>query len=248
MPDLIFPKAILFDMDDTILNSTGKSAECWQTLAQQFAPACGGVHPEALCQAMVESSRWFWSDPDRHRTGRLDMMAARTKVIADALQQLGIADETLPREMAKVLRALRDDAMSFFPEAVEVLTALQAMPIALALVTNGEPGEQRAKIERFELASYFETIVVEGEFGIGKPDLQVYRHTLDLLGVVPREAWMVGDNLEWDVLGPQRVGMRGIWLDARGSGLPPGMSLHPDRIIRSLTELLEDVKRARPSH
>ncbi len=244
MPDLVFPKAILFDMDDTILDSTGKSAECWQTLAQQFAPACG-LSPDALCQAMVDSSRWFWSDPERHRIGRLDMMAARTKVIADALLRLGVADQTLPLEMAKVLRLLRDEAMALFPEAVEVLTVLQPMPIALALVTNGERGEQRAKIERFALAPYFSRIIVEGEFGIGKPDLQVYRHTLDVLGVAAREAWMVGDNLEWDVLGPQQVGMRGIWLDARRTGLPPGLASHPDRIIHSLRELLDDVMNAR---
>jgi putative hydrolase of the HAD superfamily len=247
VPGLVFPKAILFDMDDTLLNSTGKAAECWQTLAERFAPACGGVHPDALCQALVESSRWFWGDPERHRVGRLDMMAARTRVIADALRRYGVDGEDLPREMAKDLRALRDDAMALFPEAIEVLRALQARQIALALVTNGEPSEQRAKIDRFALAHYFATIIVEGEFGIGKPDLQVYRHTLELLGVAPREAWMVGDNLEWDVLGPQRVGMRGIWLDALGAGLPPGISLQPDCIIRSLRELLQDLEQARQS-
>ena len=31
---------------------------------------------------------------------------------------------------------------------------------------------------------------------------------------------MVGDNLEWDVAAPQRLGMSGVWIDARGRGLP----------------------------
>jgi putative hydrolase of the HAD superfamily len=48
----------------------------------------------------------------------------------------------------------------------------------------------------------------------------------------------VGDNLEWDVAAPQRLGIAGIWLDVAGAGLPPASLVHPDRIIRSLTELL----------
>jgi putative hydrolase of the HAD superfamily len=135
--------------------------------------------------------------------------------------------------------------MRLFPDAVEVLGTLRAFPVTLALITNGEKGEQRAKIERFALAPYFSTILVEGEFGAGKPDERVYRHTLEQLGIAPHEAWMVGDNLEWDVLGPQRVGVRGIWRDSHGTGLPSASPVRPDRIIRSLHELLADIEQAR---
>jgi putative hydrolase of the HAD superfamily len=92
-------------------------------------------------------------------------------------------------------------------------------------VTNGAAEVQRAKIERFELAPLFDAIVVEGEFGLGKPEPAVYAHALASLGVAAADAWMVGDNLEWDVLTPRRLGMKGIWiaraptaLDASGAG------------------------------
>jgi FMN phosphatase YigB (HAD superfamily) len=49
---------------------------------------------------------------------------------------------------------------------------------------------------------------------------------------------MVGDNLDWDVAGAQAVGIYGIWLDKDGLGLPPDATAKPDRIIRSLPELL----------
>ena len=84
---------------------------------------------------------------------------------------------------------------------------------------------QRAKIERFGLAPLFDAIVVEGEFGVGKPEPAVYAHALAALGVSAADAWMVGDNLEWDVVTPRRLGMKGIWiarvptaLDVAGSG------------------------------
>jgi putative hydrolase of the HAD superfamily len=62
---------------------------------------------------------------------------------------------------------------------------------------------------------------------------------MEALRVKPHETWMVGDNLEWEVAAPQRLGIFAIWHDALGRGLPPGTTIRPDRIIRSLSELLE---------
>ena len=52
-------------------------------------------------------------------------------------------------------------------------------------------------------------------------------------------SWMVGDNLTYDVGGAQAVGIHAIWLDVRGRGLPDPAPAAPDRIIRSIAELLD---------
>ena len=49
---------------------------------------------------------------------------------------------------------------------------------------------------------------------------------------------MVGDNLEWEVAAPQRLGIHAIWYDPVGEGVPPGSTAKPDRIVQSLSELL----------
>jgi len=116
---------------------------------------------------------------------------------------------------------------------------LRASGCRLALLTNGSAQMQRSKIDRFALAGHFDTILIEGEVGFGKPDPRVYQRALELLGVAPGDTWMVGDNLEWDVAEPQRQGIYGIWIDVRGSGLPQGHPVRPDRIIRKLSELRE---------
>jgi putative hydrolase of the HAD superfamily len=51
------------------------------------------------------------------------------------------------------------------------------------------------------------------------------------------DAWMVGDNLEWEVEIPQRLGIYAVWVDVIGAGLPPDSPIRPDRIIRTLAEL-----------
>jgi putative hydrolase of the HAD superfamily len=99
---------------------------------------------------------------------------------------------------------------------------------------------QRAKIERFALTHRFDHIQIEGEHGFGKPEEKAYRHAMAALGVGPADTWMVGDNLEWEIAAPQRLGIYAIWIDVHGDGLPPGSTVKPDRIIRSLTELVPD--------
>jgi FMN phosphatase YigB (HAD superfamily) len=56
--------------------------------------------------------------------------------------------------------------------------------------------------------------------------------------VGPDETWMVGDNLEWEIMTLQRLGIYAIWLDGYGVGLPRNSPIRPDRIIRRLSELL----------
>lgn len=128
--------------------------------------------------------------------------------------------------------------MTELPGAIDALRRLRDRGVALALLTNGDTQGQRNKIERFGLAPFFNDILVEGELGYGKPDLRVYSRALSSLEVEPGETWMVGDNLEWDVSAPQKLGIAGIWVDYAGTGLPPATDVVPDRIMRSISELV----------
>jgi putative hydrolase of the HAD superfamily len=118
------------------------------------------------------------------------------------------------------------------------LQRLCGQGIRLALITNGNADLQRRKINRFGLEPYFDYILVEGEFGVGKPDARVYQHVLEQLKVKPNQAWMIGDNLEWDVVAPQRLGIFGVWNDFARKGLPESSTVQPDRIIHTITELV----------
>jgi putative hydrolase of the HAD superfamily len=233
------PKAILLDLDDTIVALSASADPYWQQVCERFAGQVEGLTPQALFDALKESRTWFWSDSQRHQRGRMDLEAARREIVAHAFSRLGIDAPELTNEIADAYSRERDAGIYLLPGAVEALRHFRERGIRLALVTNGRADSQRQKIERFGLAPFFDCIVIEGEFGVGKPDERVYTHTLARLGLPPEEVWMVGDNLEWDVAGPQRLGIKGIWVDFAGSGLPADSSVRPDHIVGSLAELVE---------
>jgi putative hydrolase of the HAD superfamily len=227
-------KALLVDLDDTLLDYSGGVDACWES-ACEAAPK---VERAALLAALLESRQWFWSDPVRHRRERVDMLGAWTKIAARALEACGEPDPRTAGAIAEIYAARRRAAWRLFPEASEFLAALRERNVPLALVTNGDARHQRDKIARHDLARWFDAILIEGELGYGKPDEAVYREALRRLGVSAADAWMVGDHLEFDVGAPQRFGLRGVWVDRAGAGVPPNGDVVPYQIVSNLSVLL----------
>ncbi len=236
------PRAILLDLDDTILDCGDVNA-AWLTVVGEFRDAIAGLEPANLSQRIRTTAEAFWSDPDRHRIHRQDLRTSRRQIVERTFES--IAGEGGPRltratahAIADRLTVYREEQVCVFPGAIETVEALRSQGVRLALVTNGASEPQRAKIDKFDLARHFDHVQVEGEMGFGKPEERAYRHALEALRAAPAEAWMVGDNLEWEVTAPQRLGMFGVWHDHLRTGLPEGSTHKPDRIILSLTELL----------
>ena len=144
----------------------------------------------------------------------------------------------LARSASQSYREMRSAGVELFAGALDTLIGLDRLGLRLGLITNGNEPAQRAKIDRFGLAKLFHHVLIEGEFGCGKPDPRVYWTSMNALGCRPSNTWMVGDNLEWEVAAPQQLGLTAIWVDPSGHGLPLGTSIRPSSIIRSVTEVL----------
>jgi putative hydrolase of the HAD superfamily len=236
------PGAMLIDLDDTILSAYGRADIAWHEVAKEFAHELAPLSPQRVAAAIAASGREFWATAAAE--WRLKLAEARHEVVRGGFAALAAADARsalsghLAMRLADRFTAYREEQMFVFPGAHEAIDALKARGVKLALVTNGAAGIQRAKVERFALAHRFDHIQIEGEHGFGKPDERAYLHAMQALGVQAADTWMIGDNLEWEVEVPQRLGIYAIWMDAHGEGLPAGSTIKPDRIIRSLAELL----------
>lgn len=226
---------MLLDLDGTIIDSRLTAQEAWQAVCCEASPLLG-LAAEQLQSAITASANWFWADPQRGRAGRTDLHRATRQIVERALSGLGAGTAELAAQIGNSFRERRDEFV-MLTGSIEALEALESRGITLALITNGAGAVQREKIERFGLARFFQHIFIEGELDFGKPDERVYRHAVATLGAQLSETWIVGDDLEWEVAAPQRIGMYAIWIDSLGRGLPPGSAVQPDRVIRSLSEL-----------
>jgi putative hydrolase of the HAD superfamily len=233
------PQAILLDMDDTILSyDHGVDTDlCWRETCGHLSEQ---LNTEHLITAIKKRAKWHWSDSERHRIGRMDLRKARSEIIAAALLELEFNDSALADQLAYTYGELRDKAVQPFTGAIETVQCLKRMGIKLAMLTNGNTEPQWIKIRKFGLAPLFDIILVEGNFGVGKPDQRIYLHAIQQLGTVAENTWMVGDNFEWEIAAPQRLGIKGIWIDHKKVGVPVTSETQPYRIIQTLSQLLDD--------
>lgn len=236
-------EAVLLDLDDTILDSSAGLEDAWRTVARALADAMGDVEQGAVVAQIRTSSDWFWSDDERHRTGRLDLRASRRAVLRHVCESFGRPLPAVADEIADLYSKLREGALAPFDGALEALARLREKAPALGLVTNGAADAQRAKIERFDLARFFDVIVVEGELGCGKPDPRNFRHALEAVGTAPERALMAGDNYECDVLGGLGAGLHAVWIDREERAAPPPGRPAPPREHSTLASFVALVEK-----
>ena len=89
----------------------------------------------------------------------------------------------------------------------------------LGLITNGSSLRQRQKIQRAQLGSFFEHIVISEEAGYEKPDQRIFHHCLALFGYpdpsnLPKHAVMIGHDWQRDVLGARNAGLQAHWINS----------------------------------
>jgi putative hydrolase of the HAD superfamily len=77
----------------------------------------------------------------------------------------------------------------------------------LILLTKGEADEQRLKIERSGIESFFRRIVI-----VPEKDVNTYRRIIRELGLEPQRTWMVGNSPRSDINPALAAGLNAIYI------------------------------------
>jgi len=121
----------------------------------------------------------------------------------------------------------------------EVLEAMRKDGYRTAMIANGDSAGARNIIATCGLEDYFDVIVISEEVSIEKPDKQIFQIVLDKLGVKAENAVMVGNRIDADIVGANRVGMKSVWFrwNDRYEEIIGSEDKKPDFIIKRLSEL-----------
>jgi putative hydrolase of the HAD superfamily len=229
-------RAVIFDLDETLIEEEA-SNDASALAAGEIARVRRGVDPVALLAGLRKRSRelflagpmidycrdigissrealWgvFTGDDSSLLKLRQWMPTYRLRAWTAALEEVGIDDRPLAAELAEFFAIDRSRRHVVFAETEQVLHDLKRN-YRLALITNGAPDIQGTKIDGSNLAGFFETIVISGDHGFGKPDRRIFQLALERLKVAPHEAVMIGDSLTRDIAGARAAGLRTVWIN-----------------------------------
>jgi putative hydrolase of the HAD superfamily len=200
-------RAVLFDVDFTLARP-----------GPELGPAgyvrAGGRHGLRL-------------DPARYEE-------ARDAALAELRQhpELEHDDEIWFRFTERIVRGMGGDADSAYACAVEItrgwerhdnfelyddvqpaLAELRAAGLRIGLVSNSARDVREFAVHH---ALEVDAGISSFHHGRSKPHASIFRAVLDLLGVEPPDAAMVGDSVDADIEGALALGMRAILLDREG--------------------------------
>jgi putative hydrolase of the HAD superfamily len=124
----------------------------------------------------------------------------------------------------------RPDAWRCFPDVGPTLDALRTRGLAVRIGSNFDARLRVIVRGLPDLAALSERLVISSEVGYRKPHPAFFEAVRDAFDLPSDRIVCVGDDLENDVLGAERAGLRGVLLDRRGR--------HQDRSgLASLVEL-----------
>lgn len=155
--------------------------------------------------------------------------------------------DTLCDEATEIKDAERTTLRAdLIPGAADLLHELKRRGYPLALVADGRPGTYANVLGQHNVLALFDVLVISEQLGCEKPDARMFVAALEQLGIAPADygrTLMVGNHLERDVKGANRVGMRSVWLDwaPRRSKVPADAEEVPHYTIKQPLELLEIV-------
>ncbi len=95
-------------------------------------------------------------------------------------------------------------------DAFDVLNQLHKH-YKLAILSNGFSHSQHKKISSLKLETFFDEVIVSGDYEMQKPDTRIFQIACDKLKLDPSEVAMVGDTFFTDLSGAMRIGMQPVW-------------------------------------
>lgn len=200
-------RAITLDLDDTLwpFPPIGERIErVLHTWFEQHAPNAATQFPIPAMRRLRERVI------ERFPAQSHDASWLRRKGIEIALEESG-SDPTLADAAYAAFYAERN-RVDFYADAPTALGRIAAR-LPICAITNGN-----ADLDAIGIADLFVTRVTAREFGVGKPDPAIFLHGCELLGSAPAETLHVGDDVEADIVGAHRAGLKTCWIhrdDAR---------------------------------
>jgi HAD superfamily hydrolase (TIGR01549 family) len=248
-------KAVLFDLDETLILDEAVSLQAFRivalsvtreaTQAAQLAHVAE-QHAKRLWQtlptpALEYATRighsaleglWAVYNPKLEFEALLEanIHAYRFETWNAALTDCGLKSDA--RALEKLWQGLRS-RYPLYPDADELLVRLR-QNYKLGIVTNGVAGLQRKKWLGCGLAPWFDALAISGELGIGKPNPGIFEWIANELKVPLETCVMVGDNADRDVQGGINAGIKTVWLDR---GFKPRTAV-PTLEVKELLEML----------
>ncbi|WP_219837894.1 YjjG family noncanonical pyrimidine nucleotidase [Paenibacillus sp. R14(2021)] len=230
-------KAILFDLDNTLLNyDTSEHEAMRQTIDVHRLAELEGFEWETFRTVFAPINWNYWINRVEHR---LHISQVLDYSFRDTLLQMG-HDSTLSRSLASTYWKIFSATCHFMDGTEELLARLHGR-YRVGIVSNGIGEAQRKRLAAGGVSHYFQHLFISDEIGVSKPDKLIFDRAVEALGVDRSEILFVGDSLTDDYEGARMS--RIDFCHYNPNRKPVREEISPAHTIHALSELVDIITR-----
>ena len=189
-------KAILFDLDGTLLNREDSVEKFINAQYERLNEWVGHIPREKYISRFIELDfrGYVWKDT----------------VYQQMVAEFNITGLTWGQLLQDYVYHFKEYCVPF-PNLHKMLSSLANQSIVLGVISNGKEQFQLDNIKALGIEKYFKIILISEKERLKKPDPRIYRKALVHLAISPKECIFVGDHPINDVKASKEVGMLGVW-------------------------------------
>ncbi|MFQ6121859.1 MAG: HAD family hydrolase [Dehalococcoidales bacterium] len=205
-------KAVFFDLYHTLVRYQPPREELQAKALKDFGIE---VKPEVFRRPLVIADEFIYQEIARSplsQRSEKDKMALYARYQGILLKEAGIeASEQLILGLLGKMRQL-DMKLVLFDDVMPALTDLKSKGLILGLISNVDR-DINPLLNKLGLTSLLQVVVTSPDVGFNKPQPEIFQEALRQAEVQASEAIYVGDQYQIDVVGANKVGMKGVLLD-----------------------------------
>ena len=193
-------KAIIFDIDDTLISHTLAIKQGSEDFYDKFI-AEKGITLTEFQEIWKEEHDKYVEQFFKKEITFQEQRILRLKGVFSRF------DENISKAEAKeyfnyYLSAYENNWTLFSDVCLDMLSNY-----LLGIISDGDSGQQRKKLKNKNIIDYFDTVVISGDLGISKPDNRIFKKCLNDLGINSYESLYIGDNYKKDFIGAINSGL-----------------------------------------
>jgi len=195
-------KAVFFDIDDTLYDTSGFAKLARKAALQAMIDAGLPLSQQEAYLLLREIIKEKGSNYDKHFNILTKRVMGEEKPLLIALGMI-----TYHNVKFALLR--------LFPDTMSTLIYLKKSNYQMGVISNGLTIKQWEKLIRLGLYHFFEDVVTSQEAGSEKPDHKIFQLALERMGCQAEKSVMVGNKFSEDILGATKAGMSAILVNSQ---------------------------------
>lgn len=222
-------KHIFFDLDGTLWDFYRNSTETLSVLYQKYGLHNWNIKCKKFTESFHELNESLWRQFSENKISKYNLRNTR---FPSLFSMLNIDNDKLAKLVSEEYIRSCPSMPHLIPNAVETLNYLYPR-YNLHIITNGFADVAHRKLNNSGIINYFRSIITPDIANSRKPETGIFKFALGKADAVTKDAIMIGNDLESDIMGAHFFGIDQIYFNPNNNH----SSFRPTFVTKELIQL-----------